>query len=249
MQHIVISNYGDESIALLQWILANKVTQVTVIYVETGWADENWANRVAAAHEWLANFGIKVVSIRPKAQFSELITARGGFPSIKFQWCAGLLKGIPILDWLETADPLAQATILVPGRRELARRFAYLPEFLEDSEHFGLRRVWHPLFAHTNIMLMDLLTKSPLPILGHRALECNPCVMSQPQDYQHISPTQIQHISALEQKLQQHFLCDPNTKKPAPLPEIINNTKNNNTVPDAGRNFDMGCGIPYGCGL
>ena len=69
MQYCVVSNYGDESIALLQWLSEQALRHVHVLYVDTGWAAAEWAERVAIAEQWATTKGFHVEHLIPALQF------------------------------------------------------------------------------------------------------------------------------------------------------------------------------------
>jgi 3'-phosphoadenosine 5'-phosphosulfate sulfotransferase (PAPS reductase)/FAD synthetase len=102
--YAIISNYGNDAIALLQWAADAKLAPVYVIYVETNWHAPEWPARVAAGETYARSLDFQIVHLVPPLQFPDLITEKNSFPTPKFAWCAGILKGLPILEWLDTHD-------------------------------------------------------------------------------------------------------------------------------------------------
>ena len=240
MTHYVIpANFGNDSIALIQWAFEQKLAPLTVTYVETGWAAPEWAKRVERCQAWVKSLGFTFVLLKPKADFPALVREQNGFPTRKFQWCAGFLKGLPLLAWLDQAenDPSCTATIVLAHRRTASRHKANLAEFIEESEHYGERKVWHPLFAHSLEARDQLIQRAGFEILKHRSLECDPCVNSDACDVTRMSNDTLAKMHALETEMNQKML-DPEAYKP---------TKN--VMTNSNELFEMGCGTPYGCGL
>ena len=52
--HIIFASYGNDSVALIQWAHERRLTDVTVLYSDTGWAADWWAERVLKAGWWLS---------------------------------------------------------------------------------------------------------------------------------------------------------------------------------------------------
>src|SRR3990167_5336990 len=97
--NIIIANFGNDSIALIQWAHEHHLDNVTVIYVETGWAAPEWGKRVEHCQSWLKKLGMNSVTLKPRLSFTDLMQERGQFPTRKFQWCASILKGAVIVNW------------------------------------------------------------------------------------------------------------------------------------------------------
>lgn len=236
---IIIGNFGNPTIALLQWAIEQKLNPTYVVSVATGWASEEWQKRVQEAENYAKNNGFSIERLQAQPAFSELVHERKHFPSQKFQWCATFLKGLPINDWLDKIDPRCQTTILLGKRRLDTRAYADLPEFLEASEHFGQRKVWHPLVNCSDQEFIDLIRRSGFSLLTHRSLECDPCIHSRGNDLNRLSSTSIIKTKNLEKELNiTMFTKDIET--------MVTDAKLNETsLKDM---FTMGCGSPFGCG-
>ena len=223
--YIISGNYGDNTLALIQWAKEAALAPVTVVHIDTGWAAQSWQAHVSAGQALVQRYDFTPTTITAKHSFEALVHDRGRFPSQKFQWCAGFLKGLPLLAWLDEIDPDYQATLLLGARRADSRVHTDLPEWLEESEHHGGRRVHYPLYKHDTPARDALISKTGLPILGHRSLECDPCIHSARQS---LSPASQSRLAALEAKIGEPMAL------PATDPSL--------------EQFDMGCGMPYGCG-
>lgn len=248
---VIIANFGNDSIALIQWLKEKSFENITVLSVDTQWAAPMWQTRVAQAENWLQSLGFRHVRLKAKAGFSELIQHRGNFPTPKLQWCAGFLKGLPILEWLDSpqGDPEYQATILLAHRSESSPSRKNLPEYVEESEHYNERSVWHPLLHHRLKERNRLIQSSGFSLLPHRALECDPCVNSDPNDWLRLSESSVYRTQQLEKLMQQPMFDYP--KGCSDLFEAIQSLKAKGNAWQAQEDadlFEMGCGSPYGCG-
>lgn len=231
---VMRSNYGDASIAMIQHLLERREqglgsTHGIVVYIETGWAARDWWRRVEQGEQLAKRAGFETIRLRAMQTFSELVLDRKGFPSSKFQWCAGFLKGLPFLDWLDERDPRLLWTIAIPKRQAF---YAYpLAEVVDECEFHGQRRVWHPLHAVSDEVAAALIMRAGFEVLGHRSLECDPCVNSHADDLQRLSSEDREKVRSLEEQVGQRMFVV--IKKPHL----------------AHRSFSMGCGDPFGCGL
>jgi hypothetical protein len=99
-----------------------------------------------------------------------LVRERKGFPGNGMQFCTSELKIYPFLAWIDEADPDHKAVILIGKRRAESERRANTPEFIEASEIHGGRKVWHPLYAHTDFERNELLRRAGWEPLPHRSL-------------------------------------------------------------------------------
>lgn len=250
--HIAIANYGNDSIALIQWAYEQQLSDLTVVSVDTGFAAPSWPARVQKAEHWVRSLGFTVVRLKSQVSFAEVVKTRGSFPSRKFQWCAGFLKGLAILEWLDSPaiDPEYRATILLAYRRSQSRKRAQLPELLESSEHYNDRHVWHPLFQHSLAERDALVQRAGFPLLGHRSLECDPCIQSTQNDWMRMEPTTIDRLTKLETELGQTMFTYADARN---FQEAVTRAQQagirfQGSVDEAGL-FDQGCESPFGCGL
>jgi hypothetical protein len=249
--YIIFGNYGNETIALMQWVYQRQLAPVTVVNIDTGWAGAGWPTRVTQAQEYAQQCSFAVTMLTAKKDFRQLMQQQKNFPTTKFQWCAGFLKGLAFLDWLDKVDPGAEATILVGQRRALSRAQQNMPEFVEQSEHYGDRKVWYPLFDTSTEMRNELIQRAGFPILEHRSLECDPCVNNTHVDFTRLPSVDIDKTAALEHTLQKFMFAPQSYGDSQGIKQVIAWIKKTDKVAESkgGEQFDMGCGAPFGCGL
>ncbi|MGB6976204.1 MAG: phosphoadenosine phosphosulfate reductase family protein [Gammaproteobacteria bacterium] len=248
--HIIFGNYGNNSIALIQWAYENKLTEVSVVHVETGWAAQEWAEQVQRGQTLARRYGFTPITLAAPATFQQLVLDRGRFPSHKFQWCAGFLKGLPLIEWLDEVDASATATILLGSRRADSRARMQLPEFIESSEHFGERRIWHPLFKQDDLTRNALIQRAGIEVLAHRSLECDPCIHSQIGDLQRLSLGTCQRVANLEKQVQQPLFAPETFGNAQNIEQAVVWAKQQPRMTDTHslEKFDLGCGAFFACG-
>jgi 3'-phosphoadenosine 5'-phosphosulfate sulfotransferase (PAPS reductase)/FAD synthetase len=240
---VVPANFSDESIALIQYLSQTVSQPVYVVFIHTGWAAEPWTERIALAKIFVQNKGFHWIELTSPLTFPRLVQDRNSFPSPKFQWCAALLKGIPLLNWLDDIDLTNEWTICLAKRQALMK--APLPEYENSSEHYGERRLWHPLWQHTQAEIDVLLTQASLPRHPRRSLECDPCVHASSQDLLCLKPKDIEKTAALEAILQRPFF--PHLGKN--ITAATEWAHLQPPKPHSHQPFGRGCADPFGCGL
>jgi hypothetical protein len=260
-QYIIRTNYGDDSLALIQWAFESQLKQVTVVYIDTGWAAKDWIDRVSLCEQYVqAVCQFKTIRITSKITFDQAVLGRGEFPSPKFQWCASLLKGLPFLDWLDENDPQCQAIILIAKRKAASKAQAKLLEYIENCEFHNDRKVWHPILELIDIERDNLLRRAGFTPLLHRSLECHPCINSVIDDFKKLHNTDIVKVQTLEIALNIDMVSGSTLDKSKGILNTINKIiaedlaqkKNKETVNEPEHYLDLfyrGCGNPWGCGL
>ncbi|MBK2124138.1 hypothetical protein [Fangia hongkongensis] len=240
--YAIIANFGDDSIALIQWAYENKLNDVHVLSVDTGWQGEQWEARCELADKWIKALEFTHQRLKPEHDFSTLVEARKQFPSQKFHWCAGFLKGMAILSWLEEHDEDFTATVLLPNQRSMSKSQFDLPFKIEESERYDDRAVSYPLYAHSKSSRDALIEKTPFKTpLNHRSLECQACIHFTQQDTNTLTKNDIQRIEALESKVNTTMFDKPFSAYLA--------DKKNATDKNYYDEFAKTCSWDYGCGL
>ncbi len=237
--YIIFGNFGNQTLAVLQYAKDISLENTYVVSVDTRWHAQSWLQRVHECEAYAKNLGFKVIRLQARPDFENLMVDRENFPSTKFQWCAGFLKGLTLLNWLDEVDPTASATIIL-GKRQLDSKLNFdLEEYIDASEHYGDRKVWHPLFQHSDEQFKQLLLKTNTPILSGRSLECDPCVNSFGKDLARLDEVDIIKTKVLEAQVGKPFFNEP-------IEIAVEKARDNQK--ESTMMFDMGCGSPYACG-
>jgi 3'-phosphoadenosine 5'-phosphosulfate sulfotransferase (PAPS reductase)/FAD synthetase len=199
--NVISSSYGNDSVALIQWAHEKGLKNVTVAYCDTGWSSPSWHTmRVLKGEDMALLYGFKshrCVSMGMAA----LVRERKGWPGNGMQFCTTHLKMVPFLQWLDEVDPERKAMVLIGKRRAESERRKDTPEFLEASEVHGERKVWHPLYEHTDFERNVLLRRAGWEPLPHRSLECNPCVNANRSDFLRLTPGEVERVNDLEAEI------------------------------------------------
>jgi hypothetical protein len=242
--HIISASYGNDSIALIQWARERRLKNVVVAYCDTGWAAPGWDQRVDEGEALAKRYLFDTVRIRSMGM-EDLVRHKQAFPGNAQQFCTAHLKGVPFLRWVDAVDPLCEAAILIGKRRAESRKRANTPEFVESSEYHGGRRVWHPLFQHTDDERNALLSRAGFVELPHRSQECSPCVNANRSDFRLLTPEQVARVRQLEQEIGK-TMFRPQRFKAKGIDEVMRWawSERGKFVPE---DEDEGCGSPFGC--
>jgi len=127
------SSFGNDSCALIQWAIENDI-EFEVVYINTGWASDEWQNRV---ENMINIFDIKTTILKPDMGFEDLIKFKKGFPNQRFQWCTAFLKGIPFLNYLDEVDPELKSITMIGKRRDESEERKNTPSMILSDYHGG----------------------------------------------------------------------------------------------------------------
>lgn len=197
MTYLLSSSGGNDSVAMIRWAHEADLSDVHVVYCDTGWSAPGWPQRVDRMMALAKSYGFKT-HIAKSIGMEELVRVRKGFPGNAQQFCTAHLKGLPFLEAAELIDPDATGIVMVGKRREESEKRKNTPEFIESSEYHGDRKLWHPLYLHTEAMRNELLTRAGFEVLPHRSDECSPCVNANRMDFLRLTPGQIERVNDLE---------------------------------------------------
>lgn len=242
---VVRGNYSQETLVLLAYLSQQPSFDLYVnryvVYIDTGWSGEGWAYHVERGEQFAQALGYQPIHLHSQASFEDLIRDRGDFPSQKFQWCAGLLKGVPFINWLDERDPAGEWVIALPKRQALAR--TPIPERIEACPYHGDRTVIHPIHGLSNETCQQWLSRFHLLDALTRSLECEPCVNLRAHEIAELKNSDIEKTNELENSIKKNlFLCDIKTQ----VKKARESTREIGLSRDS---FNRGCGDPFGCGL
>lgn len=196
IRYLIRASYGNDSVALIQWAREEGLSDVVVLYSDTGWARASWAARVGQMEEWVRSLGFtpaRTASIGMKA----LVEQKKMFPQRLMQFCTKELKILPTIAWLEKNDPERRAIVLTGIRREESTNRADAPAFQINSANDGGRCVIQPLAAFTVADRDALLRRAGFEPLPHRSEECK-CINANRKDIQRWDESDIVEIEGME---------------------------------------------------
>lgn len=199
---VIFASYGNDSVALIQWVHEHGLKNVYVLYSNTGWAAKWWPQRVTKMEAWAASLGFHPVKTR-SVGLENLVRSRKGWPRQGMQFCTIELKIVPALTWLNANDPLGMADCYVGVRREESQERATFPEYVERSANHGNRSCLAPMATFTETERDALLARAGVDPLPHRSKECYPCINSNRRDLRLLAQDEgrIAKIEALEKDL------------------------------------------------
>ena len=198
--HVIFASYGNDSCALIQWAIEAALSDVTVLYNDTGWAAPEWAERLESMESWVKTAGFTPARTQ-SIGLVQLAKDKKAWPRQGMQFCTQHLKQKPSLEWLDKYDPDKAAICLVGVRREESRNRSEFPEWTAASEMHVGRKVWAPLVTHSGEKRDRLLMRAGIEPLPHRSLECWPCVNSNAADIRTLTPERINEIERIEENM------------------------------------------------
>ncbi len=196
--YIARCSYGNDSVAMLQLMREHGLTDVAVVYSDTGWSSDAWRERVEQGEAWVRSIGWEPITL-PSIGFERSAlehTEAGMFPTRLVKFCTQELKVRPFLKWVTQADPDRRALVCVGVRRAESHKRSTAHPFM--PQHDNGRHVWHPIVEFTDADRDAMVAKTPLPLLPHRSDECAICINSNRADLRRASPEAIQRVAALE---------------------------------------------------
>jgi len=250
MDFVISSSYGNDSMAMILWAAGKGLQNVTVAYCDTGWASPEWPKRVEACEKIVASLGFRAVRLK-SVGMEALVRKKKGFPGNAQQFCTTYLKGAPFLEWIEDADPLGVAVVMVGKRRAESLKRRNTPEFVVDSEYHGGRTLWHPLFLHSDEERDAILAFYGIEKLGHRSKECNPCVNANRGDFLRLTPGEIERVNDVEVEVGKPMFR-PKRFGALGIHGVVTWAKegrNRGSVEEEEEENESGCDGHYGCGL
>jgi 3'-phosphoadenosine 5'-phosphosulfate sulfotransferase (PAPS reductase)/FAD synthetase len=252
IQFAISASYGNDSIAMIQWAAERCLDprRVAVVYCNTGWAADDWPDRVVKGEDLARRLGFRVVQLQSMGM-EDLVRMKMGFPAHGQQFCTAWLKGLPFLQWIDEVDPQRKTVVMIGKRRAESEDRKSIPEWIEKSEYHGDRRVWHPLYLHTEANRDALLMKAGVEKLTHRSDECSPCVNANRNDLRRLRISRIKKTLALELEVKQPMFRAAKHGGAQGIQQVIHWAKYSpgQFVPGMDDLFDAGCGSPFGCGL
>lgn len=203
IRFVIFVSYGNDSIALLQWAHEQELSGVAVVFTDTGWMADGWAERVERAEAWVRGLGFTPYRTSSMG-FRQLARDKKGIPTQRYQWCSFFLKIEPGMRWLAEHDPDARAVCLVGVRREESDDRAEFPAYLLNSANHGHRVMVAPFVDMTEAERDVLIRRAGFEPLPHRSRECR-CINSNRNDMRRFTDADWQAIAEVEAEVGKTF--------------------------------------------
>ncbi|TIW05628.1 MAG: phosphoadenosine phosphosulfate reductase, partial [Mesorhizobium sp.] len=196
IRFVIFVSYGNDSVALIQWAHEQELEGVAVVFTDTGWMADGWAERVDRAEAWVRTIGFTPHRTN-SIGFRQLARTKKGFPTQRYQWCSLILKIEPGQRWLEKNDPEKRAICLVGVRREESQDRADFPEWLVKSMNHGGRMMLAPFATWDEERRNDYIRRAGFDVLPNRSRECR-CINSNRKDMRDFTEADWSEIKAIE---------------------------------------------------
>lgn len=196
--YVLSVSYGNDSIALIQWAYERGLENCFVVYCDTGWAHPEWPERVKKGMALAEKYGFVTWNTKSKYSFAEWVEHKRMFPTNKYQWCTSYLKLIPFGEFIEYLDPYSEAVVVVGKRRAESKKRESTQEYEEKTGYYTGRKIWNPLYKHTDSMRDKLIKNAGFKPLPHRSLECCPCVNASRYDLRETPEVCLDRVRKLE---------------------------------------------------
>jgi len=202
VKYAIFCSYGNDSIALMQWLYEKGERDAYTVFSDTGWASKTWADRLDEGEDFARRCGYTPIRIHSMGMVP-LVRLRKGWPRQGMQFCTEELKIKPAQKWLNEVDPDGELVCCVGIRRQESRARSSWPEWVEESERHGGRSLYSPLVRVTTEERDALVKRAGFDVLPHRSMECFPCVNSNRRDLRELAkdPERVRELAELEESL------------------------------------------------
>lgn len=198
--YVVKCSYGNDSIALLQWLAerAGALGKVVVLYNDTGWATSWWPARVEKGELLVRRIGFIPARTDSKGM-AQIVREHAGWPDMLRRFCTVELKVLPTLEWLALNDPEGKAQMVCGVRREESASRRGWPEFNPCGPDEG-RAQWSPLVEVLEPERDALIRRAGWEPLPHRSRECR-CINANRKDLRTWSEQDITDVESIETEM------------------------------------------------
>ena len=203
MKNIISISGGNDSIALLQWVIENREhfedEEFTAVYVNTGWAISWWGGRMSVVQAFCEMNNITYYEIAAKEGFEELVRKKGIFPNRIQKYCTFELKIKPMIKWRkEMKFTVRNSRILIGVRADESKARA---NTVSLGERDGYEAIY-PLAYSNDEQRDELILRAGFDVLPTRSCECHPCIYESSKiALKRVEPDRIELIADLEKDI------------------------------------------------
>jgi hypothetical protein len=205
--NFIISTFGDNDIALIQWAFERKMQDVVVIYPETGFGTDEWEERVVRCMAWCESLGFRAIRTFDKSpdgpSIDHFVKSHGSWPEPfnsdpRKMFCRAI-KSRPVIRLIEDMDPHQEGSMLFSARRDdEGGHRALWPEYSETANG---REVWYPMVRVTDTERAELIERAGMTVLNTRNRACSPCIFSTAKELAELDEDRIDHVESIENNL------------------------------------------------
>lgn len=195
---------GNDSVAMTQYMVETiPDLNAIAIYCNTGWASEEWPDRVEKFMNYCKMNKIDFIEIMSsKGGMEQMVVKKQMFPVAGSKWCTQQLKIIPFNHAMEIIDPNCETTICVGIRRAESATRRTFPEFSTDENG---REKWAPIVCLNESERNELIERAGFDVLKSRSKECSPCIHANRTDLLTTSEYSIKRLEKLELSFGAYF--------------------------------------------
>lgn len=201
MKYVVTTSFGNDSVALIQWMHENHEGEFMCLYNDTGWARDDWPKRVSDLTRICFEKGIQVFITKSEGM-TNLVKRKKGWPmpASAMQWCTQELKEKPSNEFYSKRDPNCDLIIVTGRRREESQNRKDLTLWELESHKHGGRDVYNPIASFDESRRDHYIRRFGIEPLRHSSMECYPCVCANKKDLaaMPLNDARISHIEKLE---------------------------------------------------
>jgi len=190
-------SWGNDSVALVQFLREEGWRDVTCLYNDTGWPGAGWTERVDRMEAWALSLGFKVARTQSEGM-EALVHRKKAWPRQGMQFCTEALKIAPTIRWLGENDPDGVAIFANGKRAAESQQRAGTVEWIEGSLAHGGRRLWQPMYAHDTAARDALIINAGAEVLAHKSRECRLCVNTNREGLRVASEADIAWVERVE---------------------------------------------------
>lgn len=200
---VIFCSGGNDSVALMQYMIERNERDCIVLYNKTAWEMPGWMDRIKEIQIHVESIGWKF-AITESEGFENMVQRKKGFPmaACNMSFCTQNLKTFPTLAWLQENDPEKRFECYAGIRREESQHRAKHPEMKCDSLYeYRLRKF--PIVHMQEEERNQLVERFGFDVLPHGSMECFPCINANRRDLRLLSeyPDRIALIERLEKKM------------------------------------------------
>lgn len=203
MKNIISISGGNDSIAMLQWVIENREhfddEPFVATYVNTGWAISWWAERMIRVKAFCEDNNISYEEISAELGFEDLVRKKGIFPNRLQKYCTTELKIKPQIKWRKDNKFTPHNSRLFIGvRADESKARSNTTSIGERDGHEAI----YPL-AYLNDDDRDAyIIRTGFDVLPTRSCECHPCIFeSSKVALKRIEPDRVELIANLEKDM------------------------------------------------
>jgi len=202
-KNMVSISGGNDSIAMLQWVIENKEffkgETFTAVYCNTGWSVSWWNDRMVKVKSFCEKNDIEYKETRAELGFEELVRKKCSFPNQFAKFCTFELKVKPMIQWRkDNKFTVRNSRVLLGVRADESKA-------RKDTVSLGERdgyEALYPLAYLSNSERDSYIIKAGFAVLPHRSKECHPCIFEKTKvKLKTIEEDRIQVIENLERDL------------------------------------------------